>query len=89
MITNDKLIVALDVETSDRALALVDQLKDSVGMSFGSTDAFQISRQLFFASRLLKTICTGASGAGKRKDSLKLRMPTRLMNLIFWNTNGC
>jgi len=40
----------------------------------GSTEVFQISRQLFFASRLLRTIWTGASGAGKRTDSLKLRM---------------
>ena len=42
MITNEKLIVALDVETADRALRLVDQLKDSVGM-------FKVGMQLFTA----------------------------------------
>ncbi len=39
----DKLIVALDVDTADRALALVDQLKDSVGM-------FKVGMQLFTAA---------------------------------------
>jgi orotidine-5'-phosphate decarboxylase len=42
MITNEKLIVALDVETAYRALRLVDQLKDSVGM-------FKVGMQLFTA----------------------------------------
>ena len=39
----DKLIVALDVDTSDRALALVEQLRDSVGM-------FKVGMQLFTAA---------------------------------------
>lgn len=39
----DKLIVALDVDTADRALALVDRLKDSVGM-------FKVGMQLFTAA---------------------------------------
>ena len=39
----DKLIVALDVDTSDRALALVDELRDSVGM-------FKVGMQLFSAA---------------------------------------
>ena len=39
----DKLIVALDVDASDRALALVDQLRDSVGM-------FKVGMQLFTAA---------------------------------------
>jgi len=43
MIAKDKLIVALDVDTADRALALVDQLKDSVGM-------FKVGMQLFTAA---------------------------------------
>ena len=43
MIAKDKLIVALDVDTSDRALALVQELKDSVGM-------FKVGMQLFTAA---------------------------------------
>jgi orotidine-5'-phosphate decarboxylase len=43
MIAKDKLIVALDVDTADRALALVDQLKASVGM-------FKVGLQLFTAA---------------------------------------
>ncbi len=39
----DKLIVALDVDTADHALALVEQLKDSVGM-------FKVGMQLFTAA---------------------------------------
>jgi orotidine-5'-phosphate decarboxylase len=39
----EKLIVALDVETADRALALVDQLKDYAGM-------FKVGMQLFTAA---------------------------------------
>ncbi len=39
----DKLIVALDVETADRALELFDALRDSVGM-------FKIGMQLFTAA---------------------------------------
>ena len=39
----DKLIVALDVDTSERALALVEQLKGSVGM-------FKVGMQLFTAA---------------------------------------
>lgn len=39
----DKLIVALDVETADHALALFDALRDSVGM-------FKIGMQLFTAA---------------------------------------
>jgi orotidine-5'-phosphate decarboxylase len=39
----DKLIVALDVDTADRALALVDRLKGSVGM-------FKVGMQLFTAA---------------------------------------
>jgi len=38
--TKDKLIVALDVETPDKALALVKQLRDSAGM-------FKVGSQLF------------------------------------------
>jgi orotidine-5'-phosphate decarboxylase len=43
MSAKDKLIVALDVDTADRALALVEQLKDSVGM-------FKVGMQLFTAA---------------------------------------
>jgi len=43
MTAKDKLIVALDVDTSGRALALVEQLKDSVGM-------FKVGMQLFTAA---------------------------------------
>src|SRR5262245_23498591 len=43
MTAKDKLIVALDVDTADRAFALVDQLKDSVGM-------FKVGMQLFTAA---------------------------------------
>src|SRR6266567_375940 len=39
----DKLIIALDVETADRALVLFDLLKDSAGM-------FKIGMQLFTAA---------------------------------------
>src|SRR5437773_10527188 len=39
----DKLIIALDVETADRALILFDSLKDSAGM-------FKIGMQLFTAA---------------------------------------
>ena len=39
----DKLIVALDFDTTDRALALVDELRDSVGM-------FKVGMQLFTAA---------------------------------------
>jgi orotidine-5'-phosphate decarboxylase len=39
----DKLIVALDVDSSERALELVEQLRDSVGM-------FKIGMQLFTAA---------------------------------------
>ena len=40
MTAKDKLIVALDVETPDKALALVKQLRDSAGM-------FKVGSQLF------------------------------------------
>jgi orotidine-5'-phosphate decarboxylase len=43
MITNEKLIVALDVDTSDRAFELVEELSDSVGM-------FKVGMQLFTAA---------------------------------------
>ena len=43
MIAKDKLIVALDVDTANRAHALVEQLKDSVGM-------FKVGMQLFTAA---------------------------------------
>jgi orotidine-5'-phosphate decarboxylase len=43
MIAKDKLIVALDIDTADRALALVDELKSSVGM-------FKVGMQLFTAA---------------------------------------
>jgi len=43
MTAKDKLIVALDVDTIDHAIALVDQLKDSVGM-------FKVGMQLFTAA---------------------------------------
>ena len=43
MIAKDKLIVALDVDTGDRALELVDALRDSVGM-------FKVGMQLFTAA---------------------------------------
>ena len=43
MIARDKLIIALDVDTSDRALALVERLKGSVGM-------FKVGMQLFTAA---------------------------------------
>jgi orotidine-5'-phosphate decarboxylase len=43
MTAKDKLIVALDVDTADRALAFVEQLKDSVGM-------FKVGMQLFTAA---------------------------------------
>src|SRR5687767_10302780 len=39
----DKLIVALDIETADRALALFEELRDVVGM-------FKIGSQLFTAA---------------------------------------
>lgn len=41
--TKEKLIVALDVETADRALALFEELRDIVGM-------FKIGSQLFTAA---------------------------------------
>lgn len=41
--SNDKLIVALDVDTTARALELVDELRDSVGM-------FKVGMQLFTAA---------------------------------------
>jgi orotidine-5'-phosphate decarboxylase len=43
MTAKDKLIVALDVDTADRALALVDRLKGSVGL-------FKVGMQLFTAA---------------------------------------
>ena len=43
MTAKNKLIVALDVDTADRALALVDRLKGSVGM-------FKVGMQLFTAA---------------------------------------
>jgi len=42
-IAKDKLIVALDVDTADRGLQLVDELRESVGM-------FKIGMQLFTAA---------------------------------------
>ena len=52
----DKLIVALDVDTSERALRLVDALRDSVGM-------FKIGMQLFTAAGpdLVRTIVSQGS----------------------------
>jgi hypothetical protein len=46
----------------------------SMNMSFGSITVDQTFTHAFFASRFFKTISTGASGAGKRSDSLKLRL---------------
>ena len=43
MTAKDKLIVALDCDTTDRALALVGELRDSVGM-------FKVGMQLFTAA---------------------------------------
>ena len=43
MNAKDKLIVALDVDSTDRALALVNELRDSVGM-------FKVGMQLFTAA---------------------------------------
>ena len=43
MTAKDKLIVALDCDTTDRALALVRELRDSVGM-------FKVGMQLFTAA---------------------------------------
>src|SRR5215510_8132245 len=52
----DKLIVALDFDTTDRALALVNELRDSVGM-------FKVGMQLFTAAGpdLVRRIVSGGS----------------------------
>ncbi len=42
-------------------------------MSFGSSTKLQTSRNAFCGSRFCRTIWTGASGAGKRSDSEKVR----------------
>ena len=45
----------------------------STNLSAGSTVNVQISRKVFFASRLLTVMRTGRAGAGNRSDSLNVR----------------
>jgi len=48
----------------------------SMSLSFGSTLRDQTSRKALRASRFLRVTRAGASGAGKRRDSEKVRVRT-------------